>query len=102
MAVAGFLNRIARWFRAGYAHGVPKTGYEPLLALLERRLTWKEVKEVTRELIHGAQVTPAGIEPITRVDAAVAIAGRTNGLPAEEDIERVRARLEGKGWPFAE
>lgn len=93
---------MGRWFRAGYAHGVPKTGYEPLLALLERRLTWKEVKEVARELIHGARVTTDGIEPITRVDAAVAIAVRTNGLPAEQDIQRVRARLEHKGWPFAD
>ncbi|GAA4402656.1 DUF3349 domain-containing protein [Tsukamurella soli] len=96
----GFIARITTWLRAGYPDGVPVNDYQPLLALLERQLTKEEVKQVTRDLIGQATVTVDGIEPITRVDAGVAISSRTNDLPLEHDIERVRERLERKGWPF--
>lgn len=96
----GFLAKIVDWLRAGYPDGVPSTDYQPLLALLDRQLTKDEVKEVTRELIDDAQLTPSGVEPITRVDAGVAISGHTHEMPLEKDITRVRERLERKGWPF--
>ncbi|WP_019200923.1 DUF3349 domain-containing protein [Tsukamurella sp. 1534] len=96
----GFIAKIVDWLRAGYPDGVPTNDYQPLLALLDRQLTKDEVKEVTRELINDAHLTPEGVDPITRVDAAVAISGRTHELPLEKDITRVRERLEIKGWPF--
>lgn len=96
----GFIGRIVDWLRAGYPDGVPSTDYQPLLALLDRQLTKDEVKEVTRELIDDAQLTPDGLTPISRVDAGVAISGHTHELPLEKDITRVRERLEQKGWPF--
>ncbi|CAM3789054.1 MULTISPECIES: DUF3349 domain-containing protein [Tsukamurella] len=96
----GFIAKIVDWLRAGYPDGVPSTDYQPLLALLDRQLTKEEVKEVTRELIDEVQLTPEGVEPITRIDAGVAISGHTHELPLEKDIARVRERLERKGWPF--
>ncbi len=96
----GFITRIVDWLRAGYPDGVPQNDYQPLFALLERQLTADEVKEVTRDLIDDAVMTPAGVAPITRIDAAVAISQRTHALPSESDIARVRERLERKGWPF--
>ncbi|MDF0531646.1 DUF3349 domain-containing protein [Tsukamurella sp. 8F] len=96
----GFVTRIVDWLRAGYPDGVPHTDYQPLLALLERQLTQDEVKAVTRRLIENATVTPEGIEPISRVDAGTEIAQRTHQLPSENDVRRVRERLERKGWPF--
>lgn len=97
---SGFLAKIVDWLRAGYPDGVPSTDYQPLLALLDRQLTKDEVKEVARELIDEAHLTEAGLDPITRVDAGVAISGHTHELPLEKDIARVRERLERKGWPF--
>ncbi|KXO98010.1 DUF3349 domain-containing protein [Tsukamurella pseudospumae] len=97
---SGFLAKIVDWLRAGYPDGVPSTDYQPLLALLDRQLTRDEVKEVARELIDDAHLTEAGLDPITRVDAGVAISGHTHELPLEKDIARVRERLERKGWPF--
>ncbi|GAB3131930.1 hypothetical protein GCM10027289_18920 [Tsukamurella serpentis] len=97
---AGFIARIVDWLRAGYPDGVPSNDYQPLLALLDRQLTQDEVKQVTRELIDDAQLTVEGLEPISRIDAGVAISGRTHELPLEKDITRVRERLERKGWPF--
>ncbi len=97
---SGFLARIVDWLRAGYPDGVPSTDYQPLLALLDRQLTKDEVKQVSRELIDDVHLSPEGVEPITRVDAGVAISGRTHELPLEKDIARVRERLERKGWPF--
>ncbi len=96
----GFLAKIVDWLRAGYPDGVPSTDYQPLLALLDRQLTKDEVKQVTRELIDEVHLTPAGVEPITRVDAGVAISGHTHEMPLDKDIARVRERLERKGWPF--
>lgn len=98
----GFIAKIVDWLRAGYPDGVPSTDYQPLLALLDRQLTKDEVKEVTRELIDDVQLTPEGVEPITRIDAGVAISGHTHELPLEKDITRVRERLERKGWPFVD
>ncbi|BDD80945.1 hypothetical protein TPB0596_07080 [Tsukamurella pulmonis] len=98
----GFIARIVDWLRAGYPDGVPTNDYQPLLALLDRQLTKDEVKEVTRELINDVQLTPEGVEPITRVDAGVAISGHTHEMPLEKDITRVRERLERKGWPFSD
>lgn len=95
-----FLAKIVDWLRAGYPDGVPSTDYQPLLALLDRQLTRDEIKEVARELIDEAHWSAEGIDPISRIDAAVAIVGRTHELPLEKDITRVRERLELKGWPF--
>lgn len=96
----GFVARIIDWLRAGYPDGVPSTDYQPLLALLDRQLTADEVKQVTRELIDDVHLSPDGVDPITRIDAGVAISGHTHELPLEKDITRVRERLEQKGWPF--
>ncbi|MBS9534396.1 DUF3349 domain-containing protein [Mycobacterium sp. M1] len=87
-----FLSSIVAWLRAGYPDGVPQTDYVPLLALLSRRLTHDEVKEVARELM--------GRGEFDHIDIGVLIARFTNELPAQEDVERVWERLAAKGWPL--
>lgn len=37
--MTSFIERALNWLRAGYPGGVPDTDYQPLLALLRRRLT---------------------------------------------------------------
>jgi hypothetical protein len=87
-----FLSSIVAWLRAGYPEGIPPTDYFPLLALLSRRLTDDEVKDVAQELMQRGD--------FDQVDIGVAITQLTDRLPAPEDIERVRARLAAKGWPL--
>lgn len=89
-----FLVKIVAWITSGYPEGVPGSDRVPLLALLQRRLTDDEVKLVAQALIERGE--------FDHVDIAVLITQITDELPAEADIERVRARLAAKGWPLDE
>jgi hypothetical protein len=88
-----YLGRIISWLRVGYPYGVPEHDYQPLLAILERRLTRGEVKKVAKAL-RRAGAAPAGPD-----DIAAAIADLTHSNASEADLQRVRARLTKKGWP---
>ncbi|HUH71819.1 MAG TPA: DUF3349 domain-containing protein [Mycobacterium sp.] len=88
----GFLSSIVSWLRAGYPQGIPPTDTFAVLALLTRRLSNDEVKAVANELIRRGE--------FDNIDIGVAITQITDNLPSPEDIERVRARLAAKGWPF--
>jgi len=92
--VNGFLNSIVSWLRAGYPEGIPPTDTFAVLALLTRRLSNDEVKAVAHELIRRGEFDD--------VDIGVLITQITDDLPSSEDVERVRARLAAKGWPFDE
>ena len=87
-----FLTSVVAWLRAGYPEGIPPTDYFPVLALLSRRLSNDEVKEVARDL--GRR------DGFDDVDIGVLITQMTDQLPSPEDVERVRGRLAAKGWPL--
>ena len=87
-----FLTSVVNWLRAGYPEGIPPTDYFPVLALLSRRLSNDEVKEVARELMTRGD--------FDHVDIGVLITQMTDELPSPADIERVRERLAAKGWPL--
>ncbi|WP_024795173.1 DUF3349 domain-containing protein [Tomitella biformata] len=91
-----FISSIVDWLRTGYPEGVPEQDYQPLLALLERRLSHDEVEQITDRLISDGDL------PIAKADIAVLITKVTNEMPAERDINRVRAHLVEGGWPIAE
>jgi len=87
------LRGVLDWLVAGYPTGIPPKDYIPVLALLRRRLTEDEVREVAQEI---AARYPSG----TSTDIAVGISKITDALPSEEDVARVEARLsEQHGWP---
>ncbi|ORB74908.1 DUF3349 domain-containing protein [Mycobacterium scrofulaceum] len=88
----GFLNSIVSWLRAGYPEGVPPTDTFPVLALLARRMSNDDVKEVACELIRRGEFDD--------VDIGVLITQITDELPTPDDVERVRLRLAAVGWPF--
>ncbi|WP_407685193.1 DUF3349 domain-containing protein [Mycobacterium sp. HUMS_1102779] len=88
----GFLSSIVTWLRAGYPEGVPPTDTFAVLALLTRRLSHDEVVAVSNELIER--------DELDHIDIGVAITQITDELPSPADIERVRARLAERGWPF--
>jgi len=90
--VTRFLAKIVAWITAGYPEGVPGPDRVPLFALLKPRLTDDEVKTVVKELLDRGEFDD--------VDIGVLITQLTDGLPAPEDIDRVRNRLAAKGWPL--
>lgn len=88
------LAQVLRWLSAGYPQGVPPVDRIPVLALLRPRLTDAEIQMVCDVLI--AQADPG--EQLATVDAQVLLSKSLNELPSDEDIERVRARLDAVGW----
>lgn len=87
-----FLAKVVAWLNAGYPEGVPGPDRVPLMALLTRKLTNDEVKAVTQDLMDRGE--------FDHIDIGVLITQITDGLPREEDVERVRERLARKGWPL--
>lgn len=92
-ALRDYANRVLDWLRAGYPQGVPDQDYQPLLALLSRRLTDDELRDVCDILISE------GIIPADKADIGVELTKILGELPREMDMERVGRRLQEAGWP---
>jgi hypothetical protein len=88
------LKKVVDWLRAGYPEGVPDVDYVPLFALLGSELSNHDVSLIAEDLASSSD--PASAEAIKKAIAAV-----TNTKPSEADVNRVRARLAGAGWPLA-
>jgi hypothetical protein len=78
MELPPVLKRVVDWLRAGYPEGVPDVDYLPLFALLGSELTNHDVELIAEELELSS-----------------------NPQSSEADVNRVRARLAGAGWPLA-
>jgi hypothetical protein len=85
-------SRVVAFLRAGYPNGAPATGYAPLLALLQRKVSDDEAVVITSELIARK---PRSIDS---ADVGVEITRVTGELPSPDDIERVQLRLDAMGW----
>lgn len=86
-----------RWLGAGYPDGIPAQDRVPILALLRRRLTDDEVQAVCE-----AVAAQTGADPdVSLVDAQVLMMRVLGELPGDDDVERVRARLEESGIALA-
>jgi hypothetical protein len=90
---AGVVGRVVSWLRSGYPTGLPVQDYVPLLALLRRRLSDDEARQVGRRLVDDGLVSG---DP---VDIGTAVAEVTSELPTPADVERVRHYLVEHGWP---
>ncbi len=96
MALNTRLSGILDWLREGYPAGVPPKDYIPLLALLRRRLTEDEVREIAHEVATLGNGSENGAAEI-----GVQIIKLTDAMPSPEDIEQVEARLVSHhGWPL--
>jgi Protein of unknown function (DUF3349) len=94
MALPPVLSKIIDWLRAGYPEGVPDVDYIPLFALLGSQLTNDEVSAIADEL--ATESKPESAEAIRRATAEV-----SPHQASDADVNRVRARLAGAGWPLA-
>jgi hypothetical protein len=89
------LGGIVAWLREGYPGGVPDHDYVPLLALLERRLTRSEVKQVAKAL-RRADVSPAG-----PADIAAAISDYTHTTASEDDLRGCASSWPRRAGPWS-
>ena len=94
MELPPVLRQVVGWLRAGYPEGVPDVDYVPLFALLGSELTNHDVSLIADDLASSSD--PESAEAIKKAITAV-----TNTKPSEADVNRVRARLAGAGWPLA-
>ncbi|BBY22098.1 DUF3349 domain-containing protein [Mycobacterium stomatepiae] len=86
MDLVGRATSIVAFLRAGYPSRVQALGYLPLLALLPRRVSDDEVREIAGELALRGR-------PVGNTDIGVEITRSIHEMPSLEDIGRVRRRL---------
>jgi hypothetical protein len=94
MALPPFLTSVIGWLRAGYPEGVPQVDYVPLFALLASQLTDADVRAIAEELESSS-------DPDSAQSIRDAIELITHEKPNDSDVNRVRSRLAGGGWPLA-
>lgn len=90
------ISTVIGWLRNGYPDGVPPKDYFPLLAVLQRKLTDEEIREVVDALIADVS-TPIEVEEIE--ETIVRLAGES---PSDDDVRRVAVHLAAGGWPLAD
>jgi Protein of unknown function (DUF3349) len=97
MALNNRLLGVLDWLREGYPVGVPPKDYIPLLALLRRRLTEDEVREIAHEI---AGLGNGSGSANGAAEIGVQITKLTDAMPSPEDIALIEERLVSQhGWP---
>jgi hypothetical protein len=91
MDLSHWVSSIIAFLRAGYPNGMPTAGYVPLAALSRRRPSGDEISAITSELMRQRH------RPISTTDVGVAITRVTDEMPTEDDIARVKRRLDAMG-----
>lgn len=90
------LERVVGWLRQSYPSGVPERDFQPLLALMRRRLAPDEMHEL------GNRLVASGLVPADRIDVGVGVTKMTQTLPSPEELDRVMGHLERYGFPVDE
>jgi hypothetical protein len=94
--------RVLNWLEAGYPDGIPRQDRFPLVALLRRRLTDEQTREIVADLTAPGAVETRGDDPITAEEIEELIERQLRESPSTEDVARVSARLAAGGWPLAD
>jgi hypothetical protein len=95
VALNARLRGVMDWLLEGYPAGVPPKDYIPLIALLRRRLSDEEIREI------AAEIAELGADHTTQADIGVSITRLTDALPSPEDITRVEQHLNRyHEWPL--
>ena len=87
------LDKVIGWLRASYPTGVPERDFQPLLALMRRRLTDDEITQL------GQHLAADGLIRADRVDVGVEMTKVTQDLPSLDELNRVMERLRRSGFP---
>lgn len=90
--MAARLQRVVNWLRAGYPQGIPERDFVPLFALLRRRLSEDEARELAADLVEKGLIAP------DKIDIAVGYLRITDELASHDELVRVIAHLRENGW----
>lgn len=93
---------ILAWLRVGYPEGIPPKDRIPLIALLRRRLTDTEVREIAIGTALAELIDDSSDQVIRGGEISAQIADVTSQSASNEDIARVAAVLAAAGWPLAD
>lgn len=93
--------RVLQWLEAGYPDGIPRQDRFPLVALLRRRLSDEQTRQITADLTAPGALETRGDDPITSAEIEALIERQLRESPSPEDVTRVSARLAAAGWPLA-
>jgi hypothetical protein len=96
------VQRVLSWLEAGYPDGVPRQDRFPLIALLQRRLSDDQTRQIVRDLTTPGALETRGDADITQDEIEELIARQVRETPSTEDVSRVSARLAAGGWPLAD
>jgi hypothetical protein len=95
VALNARLRGVLDWLLEGYPAGVPPKDYIPLIAVLRRRLTDDEIRQIADE------IAALGFEDSSTADIGVSITRLTDALPGPGDIARVEEHLNRyHDWPI--
>lgn len=94
--------RVLQWLEAGYPDGIPRQDRFPLVALLRRRLSDEQTRQITADLTAPGALETRGDDPITAAEIEALIERQLRESPSPEDVARVSARLAAAGWPLAD
>lgn len=94
------VGRILDWLTAGYPEGIPPADRFPVIAVLKRRLSDADVREIVAKLT--ADGSPALADgTITQDEVEELISRVLQEQPTHDEIRRVSAHLAAGGWPLA-
>ncbi|MBO0811523.1 MAG: DUF3349 domain-containing protein [Microlunatus sp.] len=94
------LRRIIDWLTAGYPTGIPAPDRFPVIAVLKRRLTDDDIREIVAELT--ADDSPALVDgAIGRDEVEELLARVLKEQPTDLEVRRVSSHLAAGGWPLA-
>ena len=96
------INRVLNWLEVGYPDGIPRPDRFPLVALLRRRLTEEQTREVIEQLTAGTVMEGRGDDPITAEEIENLIQLHLREAPSHGEVARVSAKLAAAGWPLAD
>ena len=94
--------RVLNWLEAGYPDGVPPQDRFPLIALLQRRLTDEQTRQIVHDLTSPGALESRGEGEITQDEIEELITRHLRETPSTDDVSRVSARLAAGGWPLAD
>ncbi|MEX0428294.1 DUF3349 domain-containing protein [Nocardioides sp. DS6] len=93
------VGRILDWLRAGYPDGIPPNDYPPVLGVLHRRLTERDIEQIADELALWS--VSNGDVPVSADDVRAMVREKAFQRCAPADLARVSAHLAAGGWPLA-
>lgn len=93
---------ILEWLQAGYPEGIPPKDRIPLVALLRRKLTDAQVREIAIGAALAELSDETSNQIISAEEISAQIADVTSESASDSDIARVAAVLAAAGWPLSD